>query len=149
MVRVRPLSLLLAALAIACSGSRPEPQAGRRFRQIRACIAWEMLSDNPDLIVLDVRPFTEYAAAQGHLGRAVSVPFASLDQAGAALEIDDDDTVLVYDGQGGERQQAAVLFLIERGQRYVVQIEGGLEGWLAGGFAVVVEDAPLSPVRLR
>ena len=147
---MRPLetgaALLLGLATLACA-SAPPGASGPRFRSVRAAVAYEMMRDSPQLAVLDVRPFDDYAAASGHLERAASVPLAELDFLWPLLDLSDEDTVLIYSGDGGELQAAAAQALIARGLRYVVQIQGGLEGWVEQGFAVVVEDAPISPAR--
>jgi rhodanese-related sulfurtransferase len=106
-----------------------------------------MLRDNPDLVVLDVRSFDEYVASDGHLERAVSAPVGDLAELWPALGLSNENTILVYDGDGSHRQLEAARLLVERGLRFVVQVEGGLEAWLDKGFAVLIEDAPLSPIR--
>ncbi len=107
-----------------------------------------MIRDNPELLILDVRPAEEYSSPAGHLSGAQSAPLAKLDESWAKLELSDEDTVLLYSGDGGRDQREAAVYLIDRGQRFVVQIDGGLEGWLDAGFPVVAED-PLSPTRTQ
>jgi rhodanese-related sulfurtransferase len=136
--------LLLSALWLACSGADGRP---RRYRVVRPGVAFEMLRDNPDLVVLDVRLFDEYVAPAGHLRRAVSTPLLELGSLWPLLDLSGEDTVLIYDGNGSVGQVRAAQYLIDRGLRFVVQIDGGFEAWLGKGFGVVVEDAPLSPIR--
>jgi rhodanese-related sulfurtransferase len=140
------VALLLGLAVLACS-SAPPGASGPRFRAVRPPVAFEMMRDSPQLVVLDVRPFDEYAAPGGHLDRATSVPLAELDFLWPLLDLSAEDTVLIYSGDGGELQIAAAHALIARGLRYVVQIQGGLQAWVEQGFAVVAEDAPISRPR--
>ena len=137
--------LLLSVLWLACSGA--EGEARPRYRVVHPGVAFEMLRDNPELVVLDVRLFDEYVAPAGHLQRAVSTPLLELGYLWPLLDLSAEDTVMIYDGNGSVGQIQAAQYLIDRGLRFVVQIDGGLEAWLAKGFRVVVEDAPLSPIR--
>jgi rhodanese-related sulfurtransferase len=145
----RELAAVLAALSLtACASSRwAQAAAESRGRVVRPAVAYEMLRDNPDLVVLDVRTFDEYQAPAGHLERAISAPLADLPLLWTALDLRDEDTILLYGGADGAEQLEATRLLIRRGLRFVVQIDGGLESWISHGFAVVVEDAPLSPMR--
>jgi rhodanese-related sulfurtransferase len=150
----RELTALLAAAILpalsltACSSSRKAGSgAVSRDRVVRAPVAYEMMRDNHALVVLDVRPFDDYQAPAGHLERALSAPLEDLPDLWAELDLHSKDTVLVYGGGDGLDQAEASRLLIERGLRFVVEIEGGLEAWVERGFAVVVDDAPLSPVR--
>ncbi|MCZ6726944.1 MAG: rhodanese-like domain-containing protein [Acidobacteria bacterium] len=146
MMRLRAgCTLLLSVLWLACSGAGGE--ARPRYRMVNPGVGFEMLRDNPELVVLDVRLFDEYLAPAGHLERAVSAPLLELGYLWPLLDLSDQDTVLIYDGNGSVGQIQAAQFLIDRGLRFVVQIDGGFEAWLAKGFGVVVEDAPLSPIR--
>ncbi|MDH3403349.1 MAG: rhodanese-like domain-containing protein [Acidobacteriota bacterium] len=143
------LTLAVAVACLACSGGRGEGgRAPGGHRAVAPGVVFELLRDNPDVLVLDVRPFSAYESATGHLERAVSLPAADLPRLWPALGLSREKTVVLYGDDGGPHQDAATQFLASAGQRYVVRIAGGLEAWRAGGFAVVVEDAPLSPVRL-
>jgi rhodanese-related sulfurtransferase len=145
-----PLALVAAcALALGgCASSRKaETPFESRDRVVRPAVAYEMLRDSPELVVLDVRPFTDYEARAGHLERAVSAPLDDLLELSASLELRREDTILVYGGSDPLVQTEASRLLIEQGLRFVVEIEGGLDAWVEDGFPVVVEDAPLSPLR--
>ncbi len=153
----RTLIVAICIFCISCSGgSAPEGAAspdtsseiGRR-RALSPGVIFEMLRDNPDLVVLDVRPFADYVSETGHLKRAISLPAARLPRLWQALRLSRDETVLIYGDEESAHQEKAMRFLLDSGQRYVVQIEGGVEAWREGGFEVVIEDAPLSPVRIN
>lgn len=139
------LPLLVVAAGLGCAGQKS--LKGNRYRTVQPGVAAAMMRDNPDLVVLDVRPFDEYSAPAGHLVRALSAPVTELEALWPDLGLTVDDTVLLYCGDGSRLQNEASSTLIAKGLRYVVQIEGGLEAWLADGFEVRVEDAPLSPAR--
>lgn len=144
------VAILPALTLTACSSSRKAASgAASRDRVVRPPVAFEMMRDNPALVVLDVRPFDDYQAPAGHLERALSVPLEDLPDLWGELDLHTEDTVLVYGGADGLGQAEASRMLIERGLRFVVEIEGGLEAWIEYGFAVVVDDAPQSPVRPR
>lgn len=138
----------LVVLSTAGCGWGPTAEVRSQYRTVRPGVAFEMLRDNPGLVVLDVRSFSDYCAPGGHLVRAVSVPAVDLDALLPSLDLSSEDTVLIY-GDGSPLQTEVPAALTERGWRFVVQIDGGLDAWVAGGFAVQVEDAPISPLRPR
>lgn len=143
------LSIAIFVFCLSCSGgSAPENPGLKGRRALSPGVVFEMLRDTPELIVLDVRPFSRYVSSTGHLGRALSLPADRLEELWPALRLGREKTVLIYGDEDGSEQEDAMRFLLGAGQRYVVQIEGGVQAWGEGGFEVVVEDAPLSPVRI-
>ncbi|HEX5759480.1 MAG TPA: rhodanese-like domain-containing protein [Thermoanaerobaculia bacterium] len=145
----RPLLAKLAALAAlaalagaaaACRSGRGEPPP---FRKVRPAVAYEILRDSPETLVLDLRTAEEFAGPEGHLERALNLPEARL--AWRLIEISSyrDQTLLVYcrDADCGEE---AMGVLVTSGFRDAFLIQGGFAAWVADGFDTVLagENAP-------
>ncbi len=133
-------STIAAALTAACAANGRQPAEPPRYRTVSPGVAFEMIKDSAELVILDVRPRDEYFSSAGHLDGAVNLPAASLAARYDDLRLSPEETVLVYGGDGGSEQIEAVAWLVAHGQRFVAQISGGLEGWLEAGFPVVVEE---------
>ncbi|MER5209755.1 rhodanese-like domain-containing protein [Streptomyces sp. NPDC002838] len=84
-------------------------------------------------VLLDVRDKPEWQA--GHAPSAVRAPLSRLDQ-GAALPRAAQDRALVVICRSGTRSQRAAKLLAERGTD-VVDVEGGMNAWVAAGHPVV------------
>jgi rhodanese-related sulfurtransferase len=140
--RRRALALLaLAALAAGCSGVR-RPRLLTEIRAVDADVAYAMLRDAPDLVVVDVREVAEFEAPAGHLRFARNLPLSRLDRFYGMLAPLRETSFLVYcrgdDGCGEE----AVARLVAAGFRNAVVLEGGFAAWVAHGYPVLSAEPP-------
>jgi rhodanese-related sulfurtransferase len=94
--------------------------------------AWDLIQNEPDLVVLDVRTQPEYD--DGHIEGAILIPVAELpDRLG---ELSTDDEILVY-CRSGNRSSTAVGVMGENGFSKVYHMNEGMNGWLSEGLPVV------------
>ena len=101
----------------------------KEFRKINFSGAKEILDNNANAVLLDVREEAEYIT--GHAVDAVLLPLRELDAVSAAEAIPSRDTpVLVY-CRSGRRSREAALILAELGYTEVYDI-GSLIGWPYG-----------------
>ena len=98
-------------------------------RNVRAGMAGKLLHEHPDLIVIDVRPFSSFEA--GHLPGALNAPFSgeSLDSS-ALAGIPRDRPVLVY-CDGGYRSRKALPSVRDSGFHSIYHLHRGLMSWKA------------------
>ncbi|ENH97696.1 SirA family protein [Gracilibacillus halophilus YIM-C55.5] len=82
------------------------------------------LSNNEQMIVLDVRESAEYAF--GHIPNAVSIPLGELDE--RADELNKDDNIYVV-CRTGSRSDLASQKLAEKGFQNVVNVVPGMSEW--------------------
>ena len=100
-----------------------------KYRKISFAEAKEILDNDANAVLLDVREEAEYIT--GHAVDAVLLPLRELDAASAAEAIPSHDTpVLVY-CRSGRRSREAALILAELGYTEVYDI-GSLIGWPYG-----------------
>ncbi|MEM6456351.1 MAG: rhodanese-like domain-containing protein [Acidobacteriota bacterium] len=145
------LALLLAAGALGACRSGGTPEADTRMRGgdaapapggirfVRPAVAFEILRDNPELLVLDLRPASAFRS--GHLFGAVHVPLGRLRT--LLREITDlrRRAILLYcDNDACHRR--GIEILAEEGVRYAFVVEGGIDAWQAAGYGVLQPPEP-------
>ena len=119
------LCLLAALLLAGCAGGGgADAQLG--YTQISAQQAKEVMDQQPDAVILDVREQGEYDA--GHIPGAVLLPVGSIDGETAAEAIPTQNTpVLVY-CRSGNRSKTASAALAQLGYTQVYEF-GGIQDW--------------------
>ena len=133
---VKAAAVLAVALLISgCARKRPWQEVLSGFRVVSPAVAYEILRDNPELPVIDLRP-SEDVQSSGSIQRAVNIPVESLagrlgDFAGVLRS-----GLLIYCGDDvcGE---PALSILRENGFRYVFILNGGIQAWKDQGFELV------------
>lgn len=119
-------------------------EARSRIQEVRPDDLDEMIENHDDLLIVDVREADEYM--KGHIPGALHVARGLLE--GAAdpdykhrverLCNARDNTVVVYCASGGRSAMAADV-LRQMGFARACNLAGGIEMWMADGFAVVKE----------
>ncbi|HZI19459.1 MAG TPA: MBL fold metallo-hydrolase [Pyrinomonadaceae bacterium] len=102
-----------------------------RLPQISVAELRRLLTERPDVQVLDVRRPAEYAA--GHAPRAGSVPLSP--QLAERVALDPGRPVAVICA-GGYRSSAAASLLARAGFRDLLNVEGGTSAWVTAGYEV-------------
>ena len=95
---------------------------------------YEIITNNKDYIILDVRTQEEYN--EGHLDKALLIPVDELKE--RIDELNENKPIVVYCRSGARSSKAAGI-LIENGFTQVYDM-GGILDWQEEGFPVVVED---------
>ena len=99
-----------------------------KFQQISPEDAKEMMDEQDDIVILDVRTEAEYE--DGHIEGAIVIPVNELEYV-VESEIEDyDQTILVYCRSGNKSKMAAVI-LTELGYNNVYEF-GGIMDWPYG-----------------
>lgn len=96
--------------------------------------SYEIITNNEDYIILDVRTQEEYN--EGHLAKALLIPVDELE--GRIDELDQNNPIIVYCRSGGRSNRAANI-LIKNGFAKVYDM-GGIMSWQEEGFPVVIES---------
>lgn len=129
--------LLVAALLILAScktvGVSMTPGG---YTEVSPTIANEMILDSRQVVILDVRPASDYRGTEGHIAGALSAPFDTIERQLPELLPYQNQTVLIY-GDGDSDGAVAARLLIVAGFRNVVHISGGLRGWIEHGYRTV------------
>lgn len=106
------------------------------YAEVSPTIANEMILDSRQVVILDVRPASEYRGTDGHVAGALSAPMDTIERQLPELLPYQNQTVLIY-GNGDADGAAAAQLLIVAGFRNVVHIAGGLRGWIEHGYRTV------------
>ena len=123
------LFIMMAVLAIGITGcgkmKEKETDMGAGAQEITAEQAKEMMDQNKECIVLDVRDRSEYE--EGHIAGAILIPYTEMkDQAEEKLS-DKDQLILVY-CRSGRRSAIAAADLVSMGYTNVKDF-GGIIDW--------------------
>lgn len=132
MIRKLVPLLLLALTALSCR-TVGVSKTGGGFAEVNPSIAHVIILDNRHITVLDFRSSAEYEA--GHIAGAVSTPLETIEHRLPELLPYQRTTVLVYGNEDDSRRGARLL--IAAGFRNVVRINGGMDGWIRGGYPTV------------
>jgi len=106
------------------------------YAEVEPAVAAEMILDSPQVVVLDVRPVGRYHGTNGHIAGALNAPFDTIERQLPELLPYQNDTVLVY-GETATDGAVAARLLTVAGFRNVVNISGGLMGWIERGYRTV------------
>ncbi len=136
-LRILALLVLIPALLAGCSAFR----RGKRppFKKLSPPIAYEMMRDSSEMLVLDLRSAQEFNSETGHLRGAQNVPLARLPFRLLEISPYRDQTILVYcrEDDCGEKGMG---ILIASGFQDAVLMEGGIDAWIREGFKTVLPD---------
>ena len=95
------------------------------YTQVSSADAAQMMDENEDEIVLDVRTPEEYAEA--HIPQAINVPNEEIGEDAIAELQDKDQLILIYCRSGNRSKQAAEK-LAAQGYTNIVEF-GGIHDW--------------------
>jgi rhodanese-related sulfurtransferase len=102
------------------------------YRDVSVMVALELIDENPDLVIVDVRTVTEFD--DGHIDGAINIP---VEEIGDKLdELDKDDELLVY-CRTGNRSGRAVGILKDAGYTRIYHMHEGISVWIQQGYPVV------------
>lgn len=124
---ISALLMLLAAALFAGCGSAQDKSGGEAaaYRTLSADEAKELMDNESDYMILDVRTSEEYD--EGHIPGAVLLPVTELSERASELLTDKDQLLLVY-CRSGNRSKKAAETLAELGYTNVVDF-GGIRDW--------------------
>ncbi len=94
--------------------------------------AWDLIQNEPELVILDVRTQTEYD--DGHIEGAILIPVAELPD--RLDELSANDEILVY-CRTGNRSGTAVAIMEENGFSKIYHMNEGISTWISEGLPVV------------
>jgi rhodanese-related sulfurtransferase len=124
------------------------------YRKLGPPVAYELIRDNPEMLVIDLRTPQEFNGETGHLRKALNIPVDRLPYRLLELSAYREETFLVYcraDPCGAE----GVADLRSSGFENVILMDGGIEAWIRLGFKTVlpagtagaVIRGPLMPLK--
>lgn len=114
--------LMIAGLA-ACSNAQSTDEA---FKDVTVSEAKQLLADQPEILVLDVR--TDEECAQGMIAEAMQMNISANDFQSNLETLDKSKTYLVYCKAGGRSSRAQAM-MQKMGFEHVYNLEGGYTAW--------------------
>ena len=135
--RVTALLVLLLPLVAGCTLLRPEKRPP--YKKLSPPIAYEMMRDSPEMLILDLRTPQEFNGETGHLRRAQNIPLERLPFRLLEISPFRESTVLVYCRPDGCGEQGMSI-LIASGFEDAVLMDGGIDAWIREGFKTVLPD---------
>jgi len=132
--RIAAIVLLLSVLSCQTVGISRE-RGG--YAEVSATVANQMILDNRQIVVLDIRPQEQYAGPMGHIAGSISTPLDSIEKRLPELLPYQSSTILVY-GDDPEESKLAARLLIAAGFRNIVHIKGGIREWIDKGYRTVL-----------
>jgi rhodanese-related sulfurtransferase len=135
--RVVPLLILFALPLLAGCAHYRRPAQRPPFKKLSPPVAYEMMRDSPEMLILDLRPPQEYNGDTGHIRRAQNIPLERLPY--RLLEINPfrEETVLVY-CRADDCGEKGMALLKASGFESVVLMDGGIDAWIREGFKTVL-----------
>lgn len=141
---LRNLFLLLAVgFLAACSQgetgaqSIPQDMAEKQTTQITDVSAVEaagLIKSRPDIVVLDVRTPSEFAAE--HIEGALNIDFKNANFATEIGNLDTSKTYLIHCRSGGRSTRSLAAFK-EKGFKTIIHMNGGIIDWNKSGLPTV------------
>jgi rhodanese-related sulfurtransferase len=131
------LALLLVLPALAgCSlfrrkGDRPA------YRKLTPPVAYEMMRDSPDLLIVDLRSAGAFDSETGHVRRARNIPLDRLPYRLLEISTFRDETFIVYCDTPACAEEGMSI-LISSGFENAVLMDGGIDEWIKDGFKTVL-----------
>jgi rhodanese-related sulfurtransferase len=123
--------LLLAVLLAGCRSARSRER--QPFRKLSPAVAYELMRDNPEMLVIDLRSQGEFLSETGHLRRAVNIPLDSLPFRLIEISGWREETLLIYCRRGSCEQEGMAI-LASSGFEDAILMEGGIDAWIEAGF---------------
>jgi rhodanese-related sulfurtransferase len=156
-MKARLLPFLLAVLLLGgCAyfhrgqGRKVDP-----YRKLSPPVAYELIRDNPEMLILDLRKPGEYNGESGHLRRARNIPVDRLPYRLLEISAYRTETFLVYCRGGDPCGAEGVADLRSSGFENVILMDGGINAWIRAGFKTVLpasiagqtNQGPLMPLK--
>lgn len=124
-MKLKLLPILLVILLLSGCAATTGGENNAAYRQITMSEAVEMMSNESDYIILDVRRPDEFAA--GHIPNAVNFPNESIG-ADEIVELPDKDKLILVYCRSGNRSKQASEKLVKLGYTNIVEF-GGINDW--------------------
>ena len=138
-MNMRKASALLLLSLVLLPGCRAFRHRERPpFRKITPPVAFEVLRDNPDILIVDLRTRQEFLGDTGHIYRARNIPLERLPDRMAEITPFQEDTFLVYCRENDSCGEEGMAILISSGFENAILVDGGIDGWIRYGFRTVL-----------
>jgi rhodanese-related sulfurtransferase len=122
---------------------RRRKAAGPPYRKLSPPVAYELIRDNPGMLVIDLRPPEEFDGATGHVRGAQNIPLKALPYRLEVLSPYREETFLVYCRRAGDCAEVGMAILVSSGFENAILMDGGIDSWIRAGFRTVLPQSAL------
>lgn len=134
MIKSKLAIILFIVFTLGCSEQTPPAGATeigiQNFRDVSVAQAAQMINDNKELIVLDIRTPEEYS--EGHIEGALNIDFRDSDFEAKLAGLDKSKTYILHCHSGG-RSGKANKTLEKMGFTDIAHLNRGIQGWRDSG----------------
>ena len=123
---------VVAVLAVMAAFNTQDLFRSGNYGDVSVNEAWDLIQENPEMVILDVRTPSEYEDA--HIESAINIPVEEI--AGRLNELSANDVILVY-CRTGNRSGTAVGIMEENGFSKIYHMHEGISTWISEGLPVV------------
>jgi rhodanese-related sulfurtransferase len=147
MIRPRVFPFLALALLV-CTGCALFRRSEQHplFKKLSPPVAFEMMRDSPEMLILDLRSQQEYDGETGHIRRALNLPLDRLPYRLLEISPFREETVLVY-CRADDCGIKGMEILIASGFENAVLMDGGIDAWIRSGFKTVLPSEAAGRTR--
>ncbi len=131
------LLLLLLLLCGGCSLFHRKPGPRPLYKKLKPSVAYEMMRDSPQMLVIDLRSAQKFDGPTGHIREAKNIPVSRLPYRLLEILPFREDTVFIYCDTDECIEQGAKL-LAASGFESIVGMAGGINAWIRDGFKTVL-----------
>lgn len=129
-----------AVASLACATSRRVVASlTANCREVQPGVAFEMMRDNRNILLLDVRHDSEVTRERPRLPRSRSIPLSELPRRFRELQAWQKDPIVIFSRDGADAASACE-FLSRQEFLYVSHVAGGVEAWARRGFLRALEE---------
>lgn len=109
-------------------------------REVQPGVANEIMRDNPNSLLLDVRHAEEYSSDLPHLHHGREIPLSELPRRFREIGAWKTETIVIFSRDGTDAASACE-FLSRQGFLYVTHVEGGVVEWRRRRFGLFDEGS--------
>ncbi len=109
------------------------------IQNIKPKLAREMA--NAGTLFVDVREKNETDCSKYDLKNIIYIPLSEFDKKFMAMLPVEKDTKIILACQAGGRSMMAAGFLFKNGYSSLLNLDGGLSGWIADGLPITGDDS--------
>ena len=123
---------VVAILAVVMAFNTQDLFRSDNYGDVSVNAAWDLIQNEPEMVILDVRTPTEYEDA--HIEGAINIPVEEI--VDRLNELSANDVILVY-CRTGNRSGTAVGIMEENGFSKIYHMHEGISTWISEGLPVV------------
>ncbi|HKV13375.1 MAG TPA: rhodanese-like domain-containing protein [Thermoanaerobaculia bacterium] len=134
-----PALLVLILVFTAFAGCSLFRRKGDRpvYRKLTPPVAYEMMRDSPDMLIIDLRAAAAFNSETGHVRQARNIPLERLPYRLLEISTFRDETFIVYCDVPVCAEEGMNI-LISSGFENAVLMDGGIDQWIKEGFKTVL-----------